>query len=60
MAVLRDMATSLKAQGFTWIFLLGDSGGNQRGMAAVAEELTAAWAGEGVRIAHIPEYYNYG
>ena len=60
MAVLRDMATSLKAQGFTWIFLLGDSGGSQRGMAAVAEELTAAWAGEGVEIAHIPEYYNYG
>ena len=60
MAVLRDMATSLKAQGFTWIFLLGDSGGNQRGMAAVAEELTTAWAGEGVGIAHIPEYYNYG
>ena len=60
MAVLRDMATSLKAQGFTWIFLLGDSGGNQRGMAAVADELSAAWAGEGVGIAHIPEYYNYG
>ena len=60
MAVLRDMATSLKAQGFEWIFLLGDSGGNQRGMAAVAEELAAAWAGEGVGIAHIPEYYNYG
>ena len=31
MAVPRDMATSLKAQGFTWIFLLGDSGGNRRG-----------------------------
>lgn len=59
MAVLRDMATSLKAQGFTNIFLLGDSGGNQRGMAAVAEELSAAWAGEDVVIAHIPEYYNY-
>ena len=60
MAVLRDMATSLKAQGFEWIFLLGDSGGNQRGMAAVADELAAAWAGEGAGIAHIPEYYNYG
>ena len=29
-------------------------------MAAVADELTTAWAGEGVGIAHIPEYYNYG
>ncbi|MYE69657.1 MAG: creatininase family protein, partial [Gemmatimonadetes bacterium] len=59
MAVLRDMATSLKAQGFEWIFLLGDSGGNQRGMAAVADELSVAWSGQGVGIAHIPEYYNY-
>jgi creatinine amidohydrolase/Fe(II)-dependent formamide hydrolase-like protein len=58
-AVLRDMATSLKAQGFTDIFLLGDSGGNRRGMAAVAEDLTEAWKGQGVVIAHIPEYYNY-
>ena len=58
-AVLRDMATSLKAQGFTDIFLLGDSGGNRRGMAAVAEQLAGAWKGEGVVIAHIPEYYNY-
>jgi creatinine amidohydrolase/Fe(II)-dependent formamide hydrolase-like protein len=60
MAVLRDMATSLKAQGFTNVFLLGDSGGNQRGMAAVAEELAAAWRGQDVVVAHIPEYYNYG
>lgn len=59
-AVLRDMATSLKAQGFTDIFLLGDSGGNQRGQAAVAAELTEAWAGSEVLIAHVPEYYNYG
>ena len=58
-AVLRDMATSLKAQGFTDIFLMGDSGGNRRGMEAVASELAEAWKGEGVVIAHIPEYYNY-
>ena len=59
-AVLRDYATSLKAQGFTRIFMLGDSGGNQRGMAAVADELSTAWAGTGVIVAHVPEYYNYG
>lgn len=59
-AVLRDYATSLKAQGFKNIFYLGDSGGNRRGMVAVAEELSAAWAGEDVVIAHIPEFYNYG
>lgn len=59
-AVLRDYATSLRAQGFTNIFMMGDSGGNGRGMAAAAEALQAAWQGEGVVIAHIPEYYNYG
>ena len=58
-AVLRDMATSLRAQGFTDIFFLGDSGGNARGMAAVATELSDAWKGEGIVVAHIPEYYNY-
>lgn len=58
-AVLRDMATSLKAQGFTDIFFLGDSGGNRRGMAAVAAELAEAWKDEDVIVAHIPEYYNY-
>ena len=59
-AVLKDMATSLKAQGFTEIFFLGDSGSNQRPLAAVAAELATAWAGKGVLVAHIPEYYNYG
>lgn len=58
-AVLRDYAVSLKAQGFENIFLMGDSGGNRRGMQEVADELRTAWAGEGVVIAHIPEYYNY-
>src|SRR5262245_37440526 len=36
-AVLKDMATSLKSQGFTEIFFLGDSGSNQRTLAAVAD-----------------------
>jgi creatinine amidohydrolase len=59
-AVLKDMATSLKSQGFTEIFLIGDSGSNQRMLATVAGDLTKAWAGQAVLIAHIPEYYNYG
>ena len=59
-AVLRDMATSLKAQGFTEIFFIGDSGSNQRMLTGVADELKAAWRGEDVLVAHIPEYYNYG
>ena len=58
-AVLRDYAVSLKAQGFDQIFLMGDSGGNLRGMQEVADALRTEWADEDVVIAHIPEYYNY-
>ena len=58
-AVLRDMATSLKAQGFKEIFFLGDSGSNQRMLAGVATELAEEWRGEDVLVAHVREYYNY-
>jgi len=58
-AVLRDMATSLKAQGFKEIIFLGDSGSNQNLLAAVASELVEAWKGQDVHVAHIREYYNY-
>ena len=58
-AVLSDMATSLKNQGFTEIFFLGDSGSNQRTLAAVAKQLTEEWRGQHVLVSHVPEYYNY-
>ena len=58
-AVLKDMATSLKAQGFTEIFLIGDSGSNQTMLRNVATDLAKAWASERVLVAHVPEYYNY-
>ena len=60
-AVMTDMATSLKTQGFTNIVLLGDSGGNQRPMQEVADALNAKWKGDasGARVHFIPEYYNY-
>ncbi len=58
-AMLTDMATSLRSQGFRNIILLGDSGGNQRSMAAVADALSTAWRGDATGIHHIPEYYNY-
>lgn len=57
-ALLEDMAMSLKAHGFEEVILLGDSGGNQVGMAAVAAELREAWEGSGVGIHFIPEYYD--
>ncbi len=58
-AVLTDMATSLRSQGFTDIVLLGDSGGNLKGMQEVATTLNAEWKGQGY-VHFIPEYYNYG
>jgi creatinine amidohydrolase len=58
--VLRDMATSLKAQGFKEIFFIGDSGSNQTMLQTVATELSTEWKGQGVLVAHIREYYNYG
>ena len=55
-AVLTDVARSLKMHGFQNIVLIGDSGGNQRGMDNVATALTEAWDGEAV-VHFIPEYY---
>jgi creatinine amidohydrolase len=55
-ALLTDIAGSLKAHGFENIVFIGDSGGNRRGMAAVAERLDAEWAGE-ARAIHAEEYY---
>jgi creatinine amidohydrolase len=57
-AVLNDAAESLQAHGFKNIIFIGDSGGNQAGQKAVAEKLTAKWAGKALAL-HIPEYYTY-
>ena len=57
-AVVRDMANSLKSQGFKHVVLLGDSGGNTAGLRAVAADLGPKW-GADARIYHIPEYYNW-
>src|SRR5439155_13998183 len=56
--VLEDTARSLrKSTGFKKIILIGDSGGNQPGMKAVAEKLNAEW--RDTVVAFIPEYYTY-
>ncbi len=57
--VLQDVGNSLKSQGFTDVILIGDSGGNQRGLEATAITLNASWAGSGATAYFIPEYYNY-
>lgn len=58
-AILTDVATSMKTHGFEDVILLGDSGGNRDGMAAVAERLAAQWEGSGTRIHYVPEYYTF-
>jgi len=57
-ALLTDIAHSLKVHGFTNIFFIGDSGGNQAGQRAVAERLNAMW--DNTVVAHIQQYYDYG
>ncbi len=56
-ALLTDICSSLKTNGFRDIVLIGDSGGNLRGMQAVADALNAAWADTPVRVHHVAEYY---
>jgi creatinine amidohydrolase len=57
--VLRDMAVSLKAQGFKNIFFIADSGGNVRSDTEAAAEITKEFAGSGVRVFYVPEAYDY-
>ncbi len=55
-ALLTDIAHSLKMHGFKNIIMIGDSGGNQNGQKAVADKLTAQFAGSAF-VATIPGYY---
>lgn len=56
--MLDDIGSSLKAHGFEHVVYIGDSGGNQRGMQAVAEAQNARW-GEEAHAHFIPEFYRY-
>ena len=56
-ALLTDICSSLKTHGFKRIVLIGDSGGNQDGMQAVAAALSAKWK-DACTIAFVREYYN--
>jgi len=59
-ALLVDIAESLRVHGFKDIVLIGDSGGNQRGMGEVAEDLNKRWAGTGVTAHFVVEFYTPG
>ncbi len=58
--VLDAIARSLKAHGATDILFIGDSGGNQPGMTAVAGKLTEEWKDGGPRVFSLTAYYNEG
>ncbi len=55
-AVAEYAARSFKAGGFKDIVLIGDSGGNWRGLQTVAEMLNREWADTDVRVHYVSEY----
>ncbi len=55
--VVEYAARSFEPHGFTDIILIGDSGGNQQGLAQVAETLNREWASRPVRVYHLGDYY---
>jgi creatinine amidohydrolase/Fe(II)-dependent formamide hydrolase-like protein len=57
--LLTDICACFRTHGFAHIVLIGDSGGNQKGMKAVADRLNAEWASAKTRVHCIPEYYDY-
>ncbi len=58
--LLDAAARSLKAHGFKEILFIGDSGGNQAGMVAVARTLNEEWKAAGTRVFALPDYYEQG
>ncbi len=58
--LLDAAARSLKAHGFKEILFIGDSGGNQNGMTAVANTLNAEWKDAGVKVFALTDYYEQG
>lgn len=57
--LLTDICASFRAGGFTDVVLIGDSGGNQEGMKAVAAALDEKWSGGKTRVHFVSEYYDY-
>ena len=58
--LLDDIASSLRQAGFVDIVLIGDNGGNQRGMQTVAERLNERWSEEPTRAHFIRAFYSPG
>jgi len=54
---IESAAESFRAHGFRDVVLLGDHGGYQSNLRAVADRLNARWATTSARAHFIPEYY---
>jgi creatinine amidohydrolase/Fe(II)-dependent formamide hydrolase-like protein len=55
--LLDAAARSLAAHGFTDILFIGDSGGNQAGLTAVADKLNGEWKDGHVKVFALTDYY---
>lgn len=58
MKVVEYAARSLAVHGFTDILFIGDSGGNQTGMAEVAAALSEEWAGDPSCVYFLSDYFS--
>ncbi len=58
--ILDAAARSLQAHGFKEILFIGDSGGNQAGMVAVAKTLNEEWKDAGTKVYALTDYYEGG
>jgi len=54
---LEGAARSFRHHGFRDVVLLGDHGGYRASLQRVADRLNKEWAGSGVRVHALPEYY---
>jgi creatinine amidohydrolase len=54
---LESAADSFRVHGFKDVVLLGDHGGYQSNLKAVADRLNRRWASSGARAIDVPEYY---
>jgi creatinine amidohydrolase len=57
--LLTETCSCFRTHGFRDIVLIGDSGGNQKGMKAVAADLNKKWVGGATHVHFIPEYYDH-
>lgn len=59
-ALISDIASSLRQHGFETIVLLGDSGGNQSGLQKAADALNAKWKDGSGKALYLEAFYEPG